>query len=615
MKNQTRNRERGVALFFSIFALLLLTAIGAALIFMSSTETSVNSNYHQEQIAYFAAKAGLEEGRARLMPSDPASVACGPAGSAPCATPLVGNPSYPLFDPAQIVAPTTSNYMIYYVTNPGSGAAIQPWASTDKYYDDELCHEGYTGFNPSGTPPEERCPAPPGGTWHQSFTSALPFSGTANALSYKWARIAPKLNGSGNYLTGTGSNPTTATYSVNPNPNATVGGVTAAISGTTPICWDGQEEVPLTVSVAPLITNCSQMSISSGFFSGAKMTPVYVVTALGVTSSGARKMVQSDVALQPTIPFPYGMFATSNSCSPPAIQMNGGTKLTVDAYTPAAGGGMTVLPTGGDIGSNGAVNLSNGTVDGIVGVLQPPPGNGTCTTPLVQGPNGTMQGTLSCPTGDNSAPPASCYLTSPYSPPAPKTPITPNTAASIPACPPVGKGKKSTGDCITPGTWGNITENGPLTMAAGTYYVNSLSMGGNAVVSVNPPGGTITIYVGGCGDATCSVANQLASPISIDGNGYAGPNDSNANDFTINYGGSGAVSVGGNGQITAIVNAPNAAVTLHGGGGGKGSVSGVLLGSTITMTGTETFNFDKNAALAPVSNGYFTMVGYHELPY
>jgi Tfp pilus assembly protein PilX len=85
MKYQTRNRERGVALFFSIFALLLLTAIGAALIFMASTETSVNSNYRQEQMAYFAAKAGVEEARARMMQSDPTSVACGAAGPVrPC---------------------------------------------------------------------------------------------------------------------------------------------------------------------------------------------------------------------------------------------------------------------------------------------------------------------------------------------------------------------------------------------------------------------------------------------------------------------------------------------------------------------------------------------------
>ena len=37
-----KTRERGMALFFSIFALLLLTAIAVALVFVSNTDTSVN---------------------------------------------------------------------------------------------------------------------------------------------------------------------------------------------------------------------------------------------------------------------------------------------------------------------------------------------------------------------------------------------------------------------------------------------------------------------------------------------------------------------------------------------------------------------------------------------
>src|SRR5579863_7009437 len=63
--------ERGIALFFAIFTLLLLTAITFSLIFLSNTESTVNSNYREEQIAYFAAKAGVEEARARMMASDP----------------------------------------------------------------------------------------------------------------------------------------------------------------------------------------------------------------------------------------------------------------------------------------------------------------------------------------------------------------------------------------------------------------------------------------------------------------------------------------------------------------------------------------------------------------
>src|SRR5258708_36233587 len=59
-------RERGVALIFAIFTLLLVSAIAATLVFMTNTETSVNSNYRSERVSAFAAKAGMEEIRDRM---------------------------------------------------------------------------------------------------------------------------------------------------------------------------------------------------------------------------------------------------------------------------------------------------------------------------------------------------------------------------------------------------------------------------------------------------------------------------------------------------------------------------------------------------------------------
>jgi Tfp pilus assembly protein PilX len=56
-----RNGERGMALFFALFALILLTALTSALVLLTSTETSINFNYRSEEVAFFAAKAGLEE--------------------------------------------------------------------------------------------------------------------------------------------------------------------------------------------------------------------------------------------------------------------------------------------------------------------------------------------------------------------------------------------------------------------------------------------------------------------------------------------------------------------------------------------------------------------------
>jgi len=567
MKNLTRNGERGVALFFSIFALLLLTAIAAALIFMAGTETQINSNYRQEQMAYFAAKAGIEEARARMMPSDPNTI--NPGGTA-----------------LPTAAPTAANNGVRYIVNPGAAAnSVQPWSnSASTYGDDEICHEGY-GFGTVAAP-DVRCALtsiPAAG--YTSYNSTLPYSGTSNAVPYKWVRLAAKVNSSVSYLTGAGATATISNYSVNTTP--------ATVLANPIICWDGAEELPLK---APA-TVCSQMLTAAG----APMNTVYLMTALGVSPTGARKMVQSEVALAPTPPFPYGLFATSTAC--PAITF-GGNNPSTDSYTTAGNGtyASTKTATGGDVGSNGGVNIGNGNIGGIIGVLQPPPaGAGTCATPVVVGPNGQMLGSTACPTGNAAA----CYVPQPYvfpTPPAPN-PLPPITTYTPSSC-----GAKKAGDCMVPGSYGNISITGTLTLAPGTYNINSLSMTGNAAIVVNPPG-ALQLNVAGCGDATCSSANALANPLAIAGNGIT--DDTIPNDFTINYAGNGTISIAGNGDCTAILNAPNAILTQQGNGNWYGSI----LASQISLGGNAFFHFDKNAALAPLNNGYYTMISFREVPY
>src|SRR5579872_4889373 len=123
-KDRNSNPESGIALFYTMLALLLLMAMAAALTFTATIETSVNSNYRQEQLAYFGAKAGLEEARARMMQSDPNSI-------------------NGITTPLPTTAPTTSNQSVVYIVNPGATAnSVQPWTTTaSKYPDDELCHD------------------------------------------------------------------------------------------------------------------------------------------------------------------------------------------------------------------------------------------------------------------------------------------------------------------------------------------------------------------------------------------------------------------------------------------------------------------------------------------
>ena len=594
MKVHTKNPESGIALFFSIFALMLLTAIGAALIFMANTETSINSNYRQEQIAYFAAKAGVEEARARMMASDPASLACASAVPTSCPAPVTGNPSYPLFDPGKVTLPNGGNHMIYYITNPGAGAAVQPWNSTDPYTDDEPCHDGY-GLQPA-VAPDIRCPAANlPATAYQSYTSALPYSGTSGALAYKWVRIAPKLDGSVTYLNSAPGAPSAAigTYFVNNSPLYTA---------TSVVCWDGQEELALNTA---LYASCNLMKTPGG----APLTNAYLVTAMGVSPLGARKVVQAEVALQPTTPFPYGLFATSTAC--PAITFNGNNAST-NSYTTANGGtyggaNNTTVNWGGDVGSNGGVSVGNGNIGGIVGVLAS--GTGPCANPFqINSPNGSSLGPncstlgggcIPCPgpTGPYCMANNPTYVPAPYTFPTPPVPnpLPPNTAYTPPNC----GGKKNQGQCAVPGTYGNLTVNGTLTLAPGVYNINSLSMQGNGQIIVNPPG-AVTLNVAGTGQA---------NPLAIAGNGIT--DDTIPNDFTINYAGTGTVSIAGNGNVTAILNAPNAIITQQGNGNWYGSI----LGSKVTIGGNAFFHFDRNAALAPNNNGYFQLVSYRQIPY
>jgi hypothetical protein len=124
-------------------------------------------------------------------------------------------------------------------------------------------------------------------------------------------------------------------------------------------------------------------------------------------------------------------------------------------------------------------------------------------------------------------------------------------------------------------------------------------MAGNAQIVVSPPG-AVTLNIGGVGQA---------NPLAIAGNGIT--DDTKANDFVINYAGAGTVSIAGNGNTTAILNAPNAPITQVGNGNWYGSI----LGSSMSIGGNAFFHFDRNSALSPNNNGYYSLLSYRELPY
>src|ERR1700692_15123 len=166
-----RKHERGMALILSLLALLLISAVGLGMIYMSSTESSINSNYKDTQTAFFAMRAGLEEGRDRLR----------------------ANSTFPLPLPTNFPPAAGS---VVYILNPAGAAdaAVDtPWVYgvNSPYFDDEFCRESFAGSGMAWVAPATPCVAANAvpQAWTATVPSQSPNNNTAAALKYKWVRI------------------------------------------------------------------------------------------------------------------------------------------------------------------------------------------------------------------------------------------------------------------------------------------------------------------------------------------------------------------------------------------------------------------------------------------
>ncbi|MGH9575944.1 MAG: hypothetical protein ACRD3R_00800, partial [Terriglobales bacterium] len=252
MKRQSRKSESGVALLMALFALMLLTGIAFTLLFLSDTETSINRNYREQQRAYFAVQAGLAEVRERLTTSNA--------------------PPHLIVGPTQM--PPLANSVMYVINPAGGAEVVAPNSAANRYFDTELCHEGLTGLNLTDPGAGVPCPSPSTvpGVYAPFIDSDSPFSTTTSALNFKWVRITQKANATAApfYVDGGGS----------------------ALTYPTQICWDGMRE-----RLRPaLYPTCASDPPPPEFL---HMRDVHILTALAVTSTGARRMAQMEVAHDP----------------------------------------------------------------------------------------------------------------------------------------------------------------------------------------------------------------------------------------------------------------------------------------------------------------------------
>jgi Tfp pilus assembly protein PilX len=538
-ENRKNNQERGVALLFALFTLLLISAIAVSLVFMTNTETSVNSNYRAERVSAFAAKSGMEEVRDRL----PALIAAGQLGNLP----------------TQGVFPPAAGSVLYLLNEGAAPGTVQPWAAGNAYTDDELCHDfpALQALQPTAS--DVRCTTAPSAGWLlPNVTSNYPWSGTAAALGYKWVRVTLKQN--------------------NSNPQYPVNNAGAPA---TQVCMNGGNNEVLLNLVGNPTNNCQGMTPST--------MPVYVITALAASATGTtRRMVQAEVAIPPAQPFPWGLYATGNTC--PALNFHGGgnSNPATDSYNSKNGayGGANQFNTGGDVGSNGGVSLTgHAQIGGAVGVLSL---TGVPPNPCVGGDYSTTGGAGIYNPG-NSLPNNIAKTIPPFTFPTPPNPTPLPTAAS----------PQPTNPAV-PGTYGNINLNGVLTLAPGVYNINSLTIGGGSgALTVAPPGAVVLNF-----------PSTSANPITLSGQGILN-STLIPNDLQINYGGTGTISITGKGASYAIVDAPNAAIQVA----GNGDFFGRLVGRTIDYGGNGKFHFDTSSALGPQSNSGYILLSYREVAY
>ena len=122
-------KEQGVALLIAIFVLLLISVVAIALLVSSGTETALGANYRASSTVYYAALAGLEEARGRLLPK---------------------NPDY--FTPAIVPNPFPLGQPVYMI-NRLSGETVAPWDTGNPYYDKEYANEFGTQASAVGYTP------------------------------------------------------------------------------------------------------------------------------------------------------------------------------------------------------------------------------------------------------------------------------------------------------------------------------------------------------------------------------------------------------------------------------------------------------------------------------
>ena len=225
----TRDRQRGIALLVVLVALLLVSAITAGMILLTTTETNISANFRDEHLAFFSAKAGIEEARDRMRH---------------------GLHRYLRTASLPTTLPGTTGSVLY-ILNPANGETVAPWkgSTSTSYPDDEICKETSTITCTNNLPNLTSLQYLVRFDYRTDHLCGFRQSSIGSGCALRSNRIMP--------------------FPLTPR-------MAAAASGSQ-ACWNGTNEET---------TSCS----------APDYLPVYALTALAVTPSGSRRMVQAEIA-------------------------------------------------------------------------------------------------------------------------------------------------------------------------------------------------------------------------------------------------------------------------------------------------------------------------------
>lgn len=278
-----RSKQSGVALIIAIIGLLVITAVAAGMILVETSETNVDANYREQQVAVMAAKAGLQEARDRMLSGSFAALTNLPCQLPPAAVGATG--------PATATcgqAGFANNYATY-ITGPNgspTGGSFGNVSTVDTEFPREM---GWASGIMNGN-----------GWVSKDASNANYYGWASNPLPYQWVRINLKVDRSA-YANG-------GTYYVD--------GIAA--NAADQVMYDPSTQTECVLAATTPVTSACNTANGNYSYIG----PVYELTSFAVTRTGATAIVQDEVAAATfnlnlpaalTIPGPLGAFNPPNS--------------------------------------------------------------------------------------------------------------------------------------------------------------------------------------------------------------------------------------------------------------------------------------------------------------